>query len=85
MHNQNDVHKLPGNFHIIDYNADGVIDTRDNVPFGYSGNPQNTYNATFGLDWKGFSTYVQFYQWGGAHAALAFHARRLLPRRPVFL
>lgn len=61
MHNQNDAQKLPGNFHIIDYNADGVIDTRDNVPFGFSGNPQNTYNTTFGLDWKGFSTYVQFY------------------------
>ena len=24
-------------------------------------NPQNTYNATIGFDWKGFSSYVQFY------------------------
>jgi TonB-linked SusC/RagA family outer membrane protein len=61
MHNQNDAQKLPGNFHLIDYNGDGVIDSRDNVPFAYSGNPQNTYNTTLGLDWKGFSAYVQFY------------------------
>jgi hypothetical protein len=61
MHNQNDAQKLPGNFHLIDYNGDGVIDSRDNVPFAYSGNPQNTYNTTLGLDWEGFSAYVQFY------------------------
>ncbi|GEO03258.1 SusC/RagA family TonB-linked outer membrane protein [Adhaeribacter aerolatus] len=61
MHNQNDAWKIPGNYHLIDYNGDGVIDSRDNVPFEYSGNPQNTYNTTVGLDWKGFSGFVQFY------------------------
>lgn len=53
--------KLPGDYLIVDYNGDGVIDSNDNVPYGYSGNPQNTYNATLGFEWKGFSAFVQFY------------------------
>jgi hypothetical protein len=61
IHNANDNQKLPGNYHIIDFNGDGVIDAYDNIPFGFTGNPQNTYNATIGFDWKGFSSYVQFY------------------------
>jgi len=46
---------------IVDYNGDGVINNDDNVPYGFSGNPQNTYSATIGFDWKGFSAFVQFY------------------------
>lgn len=61
IHNANDSQKLPGNFHIIDFNADGVIDSYDNIPYGFTGSPQNTYNVTTGIDWKGFSAYVQFY------------------------
>ncbi len=61
MHDTNNDQKLPGNFMIIDYNADGVIDANDNIPYGYSGAPQNTYNATIGFDWKGFSVFAQFY------------------------
>lgn len=61
-HNTNNNQKLPGQYQIIDYNADGVIDTKDNAPYGYpQSNPQNTYNATLGLDWKGFSVMCQFY------------------------
>ncbi|MGV3706525.1 MAG: SusC/RagA family TonB-linked outer membrane protein [Arcticibacter sp.] len=60
-HNANDNQKLPGNFHIIDYNADGIIDANDNIPYGYSGAPENTYNATLGFDWKRFSVFAQFY------------------------
>ncbi|MGF1923292.1 MAG: SusC/RagA family TonB-linked outer membrane protein [Bacteroidia bacterium] len=60
-HNANDHQKLPGNFHIVDYNADGIIDANDNIPYGYAGAPQNTYNATLGFDWKGFSVFAQFY------------------------
>ncbi|NDV80881.1 TonB-dependent receptor [Bacteroides sp. 51] len=59
--NTTDSQRLPGDQIIVDYNGDGVIDTNDNVPYGYSGNPQNTYNATVGFDWKGFSFFVQFY------------------------
>lgn len=60
-YNTNDVNKLPGDYNIIDYNADGVIDQNDNIPYGYTGWPQNTYNTTVGFDWKGFSAFVQFY------------------------
>lgn len=59
--NTNDSQKLPGDFMIVDYNGDGVINNDDNVPYGFSGNPQNTYSATIGFDWKGFSAFVQFY------------------------
>ena len=52
---------LPGDYNIIDFNADGVIDTKDQVPYACSSTPQNTYNATIGFEWKGFSCFVQFY------------------------
>lgn len=61
IHNANDDQKLPGNYYLVDYNGDGVIDAQDNIPYGHSNWPQNTYNATFGIDWKGFSAFVQFY------------------------
>ncbi|WP_343706609.1 TonB-dependent receptor [Flavobacterium sp.] len=61
IHSTNDGQKLPGNYNILDFNADGVIDAKDNIPFGYSGTPQNTYNTIFGINWKGFSAFVQFY------------------------
>ena len=57
----NDLQKLPGDYYIIDFNGDGVIDSKDNVPYGYTGNPENTYSATIGFEWKGFSGSVQFY------------------------
>ncbi len=60
-HDSNDAHKLPGDYLTIDYNGDGVIDNKDQVPYGYSGTPQNTYNATIGFEWKGFSAFAQFY------------------------
>lgn len=60
-HNTNDDQKLPGQYNIIDYNGDGVIDTDDSAPYGYTGTPQNTYSATVGAEWKGWSVYLQFY------------------------
>jgi len=60
-HAENDNQKIPGNVYIIDYNADGVIDANDNVPYAHTGNPQNTYSATLGFDWKNFSVFAQFY------------------------
>jgi TonB-linked SusC/RagA family outer membrane protein len=54
--------KIPGNYRIVDFNADGVINsTTDKAPYGYPTNPQNTYNTTIGVDWKGFSAFIQFY------------------------
>lgn len=60
-HDASDEQSLVGDYRIIDYNADGIIDSKDGVPYGYSGTPQNTYNATIGFEWKGFSAFVQFY------------------------
>ncbi len=52
---------MPGQYIITDFNGDGVIDTNDSAPYGFTGTPQNTYNATIGIDYKGFSIYAQFY------------------------
>lgn len=56
-----DNQKLPGTYNILDYNADGVINSYDQIPYAYSGNPQNTYSASLGFDWKGWSFFMQFY------------------------
>jgi TonB-linked SusC/RagA family outer membrane protein len=53
--------KLAGDYNIIDFNGDGVINTYDRAPYQYSGVPQNTYSSTFGIDWRGFSMSLQFY------------------------
>lgn len=58
--NYNDT-KIPGNYNIIDFNGDGIIDNQDSAPYAYSGIPQNTYNTTVGLEWRGLSFFVQFY------------------------
>ncbi|MCL6219705.1 SusC/RagA family TonB-linked outer membrane protein [Zunongwangia pacifica] len=59
--NTDDSQKIPGGYQIVDFNADGIIDGFDNVPYAFSGAPQNTYNATVGFDWKGLSGFVQFF------------------------
>lgn len=59
--NTYDNQKLPGNRNMIDYNGDGVIDNKDVIPYGYPERPQNTYNATIGVEWRGLSAFVQFY------------------------
>lgn len=61
MINANDNQKLPGNYNIIDFNGDGVIDSYDDAPNGYPERPQNTYNLTMGVEYKKFSAFVQFY------------------------
>lgn len=53
--------RLPGDYYIIDFNGDGTVDADDRAPYGYTETPQNTYNATLGFEWKGFSVFAQFY------------------------
>lgn len=60
-HNSNDNQKLPGDYYIVDFNGDGVVNQDDSAPIGYTGTPQNTYNATLGFEYKGFSMFAQFY------------------------
>lgn len=60
-HDSNDGQKLVGDYNIVDFNGDGIIDNYDSAPYAYTSNPQNTYNATIGYEWKGLSFFVQFY------------------------
>ncbi len=53
--------RLFGDYYFIDFNADGKITEDDRAPWGYSGTPQNTYNATLGIEYKGWSAFAQFY------------------------
>lgn len=53
--------RMPGNYIILDYDADGIISTFDNIPYAYTGVPLNTTNAQFGVDYKSFSFFLQFY------------------------
>lgn len=73
-YNTNDNQKLPGNYYIIDYNGDGILDAMDNIPWGYSSWPQNTYNATLGMEWKGFSAFVQFYAVNNSTRQVVFNS-----------
>jgi TonB-linked SusC/RagA family outer membrane protein len=57
----NNQNRLPGDYKIIDFNGDGIIDDKDQAPYGYTSTPQNTYNASIGFEWKRLSLFVQFY------------------------
>ena len=53
---------LIGDHYLVDFNGDGKVDeTNDKAPYGYTGNPEHTYNATIGWEWKGFSVFAQLY------------------------
>jgi hypothetical protein len=57
-----DNQRLPGNYGVIDFDGDGVIDpSKDVPPYGYSERPQNNYNMSMGVDYKGWSLMLQFY------------------------
>lgn len=60
-HDEYDTGRKPGNYIILDYDADGIISINDNIPYGYTGIPQNTMNLQLGFDYKGWSFFVQFY------------------------
>ncbi|WP_321286445.1 TonB-dependent receptor [uncultured Sunxiuqinia sp.] len=53
--------KLAGDYNIIDFNGDGLIDDYDKAPYGFTGVPQNTFSTTLGVDWKGLNFSMQFY------------------------
>ena len=58
----NDDQVLIGDHYIVDFNGDGVVDqTNDQAPYGYTGTPEHTYNATLGWEWKGWSCFAQLY------------------------
>ena len=53
--------RKPGSYIILDYDGDGVISQNDQIPYGFTGHPQNTVNFQIGVDYKGWSAFVQFY------------------------
>lgn len=59
---KDDTQVLIGDHYIVDFNGDGMVDEiNDQAPYGYTGNPEHTYNATIGWEWKGFSCFAQLY------------------------
>ena len=46
QHNTNENQKLPGQYVIIDFNGDGIIDSKDTVPHGFTVTPNMTFNIT---------------------------------------
>lgn len=50
----------PGDLKYRDINSDGVIDSDDEVPIGYSNFPEIVYGFSFGGDWKGIDLSVLF-------------------------
>ena len=73
-HKTNDDQKLPGQYFITDFDGNGVIDEDDNIPYGFTGTPQNTYNATLGAEYKGWSIMVQFYGATNVTREVAFNS-----------
>lgn len=57
----NNDYKYSGDYLIMDFNGDGMIDENDKAPYMYSDVPQNTYSTTVGMEYKGFQVSVQFY------------------------
>ena len=52
---------LPGQYRMLDYNGDGIINNNDGCAWGYSTYPQNTYSFSVGVTYKGWSLSCQFY------------------------
>ncbi len=50
----------PGDLKFEDLNGDGIVDTRDFAPIGYSNVPQYTFGATVGVNYMNFDLSVLF-------------------------
>jgi TonB-linked SusC/RagA family outer membrane protein len=57
----NNTNLIPGDFRMVDFNADGKINTQDVIPYQYTTYPQNTYGFSFGGEYSGFTLNLQFY------------------------
>lgn len=69
----NDGHKLPGYYDLIDFTADGIIKSSEDIaPVGYSEVPQNTANITLNTSYKGLSFTLQFFGVNNANRYIAF-------------
>lgn len=70
----------PGDLIYRDLNGDGVVDSFDRGPIGYSTLPRFVYNSSVGLIYKNFSFYMFWQGAGGNHKPLSgsaiYEARR---------
>lgn len=70
----------PGDLIYSDLNGDGVVDSFDKGPIGYSTLPRFVYNSSIGLSYKNFSFYMFWQGAGGNHKPLSgsaiYEARR---------
>jgi len=58
---------VPGDLYYIDYNADGVIDSKDQAPVSQLTYPLTTYSLTLGMSYKGFSFSAMLYAATGVY------------------
>lgn len=52
---------IPGDLMFVDYNADGIVDSQDNVAMEFQLYPRTVYGFNFGFDYKNFSFNSIFY------------------------
>ncbi len=53
--------RLPGDFGIVDFNGDGVLDADDIAPIGYAGRPQYSYAPAYGISYKNWSANMRWF------------------------
>ncbi len=52
---------FPGGNFITDYNSEDIFSDYFNMPYGFKSVPKNIINSQFGVDYKGWSFFVQLY------------------------
>lgn len=67
----------PGDIRYVDVNRDGMIDTYDEVPIGYSSTPEIIYGFSLGFKWKGFDLSALFQ--GADNVSIKYFGRSLWP------
>jgi TonB-linked SusC/RagA family outer membrane protein len=51
---------IPGDLRYMDYNNDGVVNTYDRVPIGYTNMPRITFGTSFGVTYKALDVNIHF-------------------------
>ncbi len=67
----------PGDIRYKDINGDGIIDTNDRIPLGYSDIPDIFYGFSLGVSYKGFGINALFQ--GAAHVSRNMDGRVAFP------
>jgi len=58
---ENNNYYLPGDFHLIDFNSNGVINSDDVIPYGYPERPMYTYSPAMGFEFNNLRGSIIFY------------------------